>query len=56
MYFAAKHVMIYTTKERNNAALLIAAGKADLTDIPPYERLEEFKAIHIIKKFFSRKA
>lgn len=39
--------MIYTTKERNNAILLIAAGKTDLSNTLIYERLEEFKWVVI---------
>jgi hypothetical protein len=41
--------MIYTTKERNDAILFIANGKADLNNISLYERLEEFKWL-IIKR------
>lgn len=39
--------MIYTTTERNNAVLLIAAGKADLKNSALYERLKEFNWIRI---------
>ena len=41
--------MIYTTKERNNAILLIASGKTDLSNVLLYERLEEFKWISIAR-------
>ncbi len=41
--------MIYTTKERNDTILLIAAGKEDLKDVALYERLQEFKWITINK-------
>jgi len=39
--------MIYTTAERNNAVLLIEAGKADLNNIDLYERMAEFNWITI---------
>ena len=38
--------MVYTTKERNNAILLVAAGKADLSNAL-IERLEEFQWVII---------
>jgi hypothetical protein len=41
--------MIYTIKERNEAIMLIAGGKADLANADFYERLEEFNWI-IIKR------
>ena len=39
--------MIYTTAERNNAVLLIEAGKADFNKVDLYERLAEFNWITI---------
>jgi hypothetical protein len=39
--------MIYTTTERNDALLLIAAGKPDFKNVALYERLQEFNWIKI---------
>lgn len=41
--------MIYTTPERNNAILLIAAGKASFENVAFYERLESFNWIVITR-------
>jgi hypothetical protein len=39
--------MVYTVKERNDAILLIANGKADLKNISLYESLESFNWVNI---------
>jgi hypothetical protein len=42
--------MSYTIKERNEAVMLIAAGKADLNNIAFYEDLESFNWIVLQKQ------
>ena len=42
--------MSYTIKERNEAVMLIAAGKADLNNIAFYEDLESFNWIILQKQ------
>ena len=41
--------MSYTTKEKNNAILLIGQGKADFTNVTLYENLEKFNWIYITR-------
>jgi hypothetical protein len=41
--------MSYKTKDRNDAIMLIAQGKANLNDLPFYEQLASFNWISICK-------